>query len=597
MTLSLLDSCGDGWEGSTYDVRSLVDGLRVANGTLDDGSSGDVLVHLDGGTCYGVSTAVPEVPPVSQCGVGSIWYEDNQVGWQMTMNCDGECDDGDSRTQLRNGGAPSYMEVCTGVATNGTANTRFVQPPCAGKLFEFDMVDDFGDGWNGNLYALSQYVHVDEEGASALSEPVASGSLYDGSSGERSFCIRQGVIYNLVVGGGDYLSEVSWRLGSLEGGAPEQLSFELGSDGTSMHVLTPPTYDNSVTCARDGDKAYNLVMYDDFGDGWGDGTLAVWDLTTGVQVGADGMPDGSTQSSHVCMTEGDCYTVATAGDAFAYESSWMLGSISGGVPEAVDFCVGDDGNFDRVNCRAGHEYALTMRGLWLKFGYSQNYGWAGWSWHIVEMIPDDAERHVRASGALEYGYGQQVDVFCLPDGCYEMLVGGGLYDEQMIEWQLGSIVGSVGAYFFCLDDGEVESLDPTPAPTSHPTTTATTAPSATAAGDGGVETAGYGALTVHMLVLGFVTTTVFLCAACTAVSCLYMRLRKKMYKSRDQAALMSEHLGGQFEVMSAVRHNSPAGRHGGAVMMTPWVGGGGGEGLPSAPAQLVPQAREKSLAF
>ena len=85
------------------------------------------------------------------------------------------------------------------------------------------MNDSFGDGWNGAIYEIYDWV------TGAL---FASGTQA-GSFEQASFCMPDGCYY-IEVGGGSFDSEISWTLngvnnGPIAGGAPSgQVYFSVG---------------------------------------------------------------------------------------------------------------------------------------------------------------------------------------------------------------------------------------------------------------------------------------------------------------------------------------------------------------------------------
>jgi hypothetical protein len=79
---------------------------------------------------------------------------------------------------------------------------------CTANTAVVEMIDSYGDGWNGATYTLST-------GGAA----VATGTLSSGSYGADTLCLATGC-YDIVVTGGSYPSEVSFNFGSVVGGTP-----------------------------------------------------------------------------------------------------------------------------------------------------------------------------------------------------------------------------------------------------------------------------------------------------------------------------------------------------------------------------------------
>jgi len=81
------------------------------------------------------------------------------------------------------------------------------QYPCTDNEVTFEMMDSYGDGWNGNTYDVS---------IGGVS--VATGGLTSGYFGTDTLCLPAGC-YDVTVGGGSYPSEVSFNFASLVGAA------------------------------------------------------------------------------------------------------------------------------------------------------------------------------------------------------------------------------------------------------------------------------------------------------------------------------------------------------------------------------------------
>ncbi|MDP6169627.1 MAG: hypothetical protein QF780_06445, partial [Candidatus Marinimicrobia bacterium] len=113
-----------------------------------------------------------------------------------------------------------------------------------------NMVDSYGDGWNGNVLTVGD----------------ASFTIEDGSEGTGSLCLDDGS-FAVACGGGSYQTEVSWSIVDaagtvlLEGGAPYDGVLLLG-DATEVLGCTDPAainYDPNATfndgsCYYQGDS-------------------------------------------------------------------------------------------------------------------------------------------------------------------------------------------------------------------------------------------------------------------------------------------------------------------------------------------------------
>jgi hypothetical protein len=183
------DSFGDGWNGATW--------------TVDD-NGGNV---YSGGLGAGLSTE-------STPGVG--------IGQNCTSGCtDTTACNYDSTAALDDGSC------------------------CFDNCLTFDLIDAFGDGWNGASYDI-----VD----AATSLSVASGTLGAGLSAQTdNLCLLDGC-YMVTVGGGSFDSEISWAVN----GADEAAGGAAGSGSFSVNTASCFGCMDSTACNYDA-----AAMYDD----------------------------------------------------------------------------------------------------------------------------------------------------------------------------------------------------------------------------------------------------------------------------------------------------------------------------------------------
>ena len=131
---------------------------------------------------------------------------------------------------------------------------------CAGISVVMEMVDSWGDGWNGNTYMI-----VDGSG-----NEVYSGGLPTGSFGADEICIPTEGTFSMYVGtapatSGSYQSEISWTLTAvdngqivLSGGAP------FGANNANTFLVPIPEY--SFTLYRNGTQIQDLLVDTQFYD-------------------------------------------------------------------------------------------------------------------------------------------------------------------------------------------------------------------------------------------------------------------------------------------------------------------------------------------
>ena len=175
--MELYDSYGDGWNGGTYQIIDSA-GTVYGSGGLITGLSGVDIISIN-------------VTCTSGCTDPTATNYDPLASFD-----DGSCAYG-----------------------------------CADNALTLDMVDSYGDGWNGNVWNLSDL----------SGNVVATGTILSGSTGLENFCIADGC-YILSCDGGAWQGEVSWTL-SLDsagvalvvasGGAPGTQNLNLNSTCTA----------------------------------------------------------------------------------------------------------------------------------------------------------------------------------------------------------------------------------------------------------------------------------------------------------------------------------------------------------------------------
>lgn len=261
---------------------------------------------------------------------------------------------------------------------------------CAeGTPFMFDMQDSYGDGWNGNTYTIT-----DLEG-----NVIAEGSLDDAQCstdndnfvgpefGFDVFCLADGC-YEIEVGGGFFLLEISWTLMDSQGnvvlaGEAETTSFTIGAglcgctdpgacnydplatdddnsceynscagctDVTACNFNPAATISNPASCCFE--NCLTFLMNDQAGDGWNGNTAVITDAGTGDILGTATLANGASGIATFCAGSG-CYTITVGGGTWMNEVSWTLlgtnsGVVTGGAGGAAQqFSIGDS------NCSPG----------------------------------------------------------------------------------------------------------------------------------------------------------------------------------------------------------------------------------------------------
>jgi len=256
----------------------------------------------------------------------------------------------------------------------------------AGTGLQLEVVDSFGDGFNGASYTVT-----DGSGSVVASGDLDDTMLYSEDNdnwvgiefGIEAMCLGDGC-YTINVGGGDDDSEISWTFSSASGvvasgDGGDTASFTIGdyvcgcTDDDSCNYNDLATADDGSceyeSCAGCTDSSYcnydvtatlddgsccdqncvTIEMTDSYGDGWTDfaGDSFSYQISTidGVEVASGTLADGSSGFDLYCLADG-CYFFEIIGDAAdGTEVGWSItgaaGEVpSGGVDDSDIFSVG-----------------------------------------------------------------------------------------------------------------------------------------------------------------------------------------------------------------------------------------------------------------
>ena len=223
---------------------------------------------------------------------------------------------------------------------------------------QIDLLDSYGDGWNGNNYYI-----VNEWG-----DTTATGTLESGSSETQLFCLAPGCYVVSVPAEGGWPYEVSWEISSagypdvflagecpdlqpfsfLEGcetifGCLDTLALNYNPDAEyEDDSCTYPVYGcldslalnyNELVTDDDGSclypiecdetsSLYVLYLHDSYGDGWNGNDFSVNDISLGGYYETT-METGSESLSSFCLNDG-CYLITVDGGTWQEEITWDL---------------------------------------------------------------------------------------------------------------------------------------------------------------------------------------------------------------------------------------------------------------------------------
>jgi len=240
-----------------------------------------------------------------------------------------------------------------------------------------------------------------------------------------------------------------------------------------------------ATCPA-GQNAYRFDMTDTFGDGWNGNTYSITDLDGNVVAEGDldeaQCTDGTDAGFDIlCLADG-CYNMTVGGGFFTGEIGWEISDAAGNVvltgvapngDGTFSFTIGggvcgctdatacnydaaansDDGscefatcagctdasacNFDAdatisdpVQCCFENCVTLIM---------NDTFG-DGWNGATATIL--DASGNVVGTAGLPAGTSNGTASFCLGDGCFTIIVGGGTFDNE-ITWTLTGITGGI----------------------------------------------------------------------------------------------------------------------------------------------------------
>jgi len=222
-TLIAEDSYGDGWNGNSLSI--MVDGVLLTQKTLTSGYYGefDLCIPTNDNVCLEIV--------VEEGG----WPE--EVSWSIIDN---------NNNELISGESPFYGELYDNCPIYGCIDSDAINynpdantddgSCCFGEFYTVEMLDSYGDGWNGNTLTIGTHeLELDE-----------------GYEKEDIICIEGNEdCVSVICDGGSWQSEVSWFIYNgqgeliLFGGAPYTGCFLEGcTDPIACNYNMEATNDN-----------------------------------------------------------------------------------------------------------------------------------------------------------------------------------------------------------------------------------------------------------------------------------------------------------------------------------------------------------------
>ncbi|MFT4678102.1 MAG: hypothetical protein ACI84C_000151 [Flavobacteriales bacterium] len=225
-----------GQSGTCNITLTFTDKLGCTDTTFDNY---DACASADDGSCLnGISgcmdTTACNYDSLANADDGSCTYPGCDVSSACNYDSLAGCDDGSCTYPGCDDSSASNYDSTAG-CDDGSC--------CFGNVITFELIDGFGDGWNGAIYDV-----VD----AATSLSVASGTLSGGSFQADDLCLADGC-YTVSVGGGSYDSEISWNIL----GADAPAGGGAGTGSFSVNTASCFGCQSSTACNYDSAATYD----------------------------------------------------------------------------------------------------------------------------------------------------------------------------------------------------------------------------------------------------------------------------------------------------------------------------------------------------
>jgi hypothetical protein len=316
-----IDSFGDGWNASSYEVYDEYTGEVIASGSLPAGSYDRDPFTV---ACEErPETDVPDDTEVYTCGDLAATMVTQGWGGEISWHIREQDDTVPIVT------SPAYM-------SNETAVTTFA---LESGWYELVQEDAFGDGWAGATLT------IDDIG---LGTEVLSSTLANGPADVVPFFIDCSDTFNPIVPISDSPTCNENRLVLHTTAFGADFGWELFEQTTGQLIAAaaPGSYQSNRTYeipVNLSSGTFDLHLIDAFGDGWGGGYIEVLDVDTGIVIAVDGLafndandywftfdlvcpndddtdveplPEGSCAPGAVPDCSGVCWPTSYQGDGF-----------------------------------------------------------------------------------------------------------------------------------------------------------------------------------------------------------------------------------------------------------------------------------------
>ncbi len=221
-------------------------------------------------------------------------------------------------------------------------------PDSSQTMVFVNMTDSWGDGWNGNTYEI--YADGDLVASGSLDESVTGtgGTGGGANAGQDTVCVPVGACYEVVSGGGSFLSEIGWTMVNVYDGSI--IASDVGGGtvefwyGTTAEVcgctdIEAINYEGDAT-VDDGSCVFpscpgdellvQFMMFDTFGDGW-DGATYTLSNQQGDILNSGSLDNalftvipGEQGYDFFCLSPTECYVLDVFGGVYPGEKEWQI---------------------------------------------------------------------------------------------------------------------------------------------------------------------------------------------------------------------------------------------------------------------------------